>query len=57
MFFSPLNRFGYFSSEMTGTYVNATTKERTTTKFEFLPSGYRFTKGERKRLFDPELFE
>lgn len=44
-------------TEMTGTYVNATTKERTTTKFEFLPSGYRFTKGERKRLFDPELFE
>ena len=44
-------------TEMTGTYVNATTKERTTTKFEFLPSGYRFTKGEKRRLYDPEHFE
>ncbi|CAC5400999.1 unnamed protein product [Mytilus coruscus] len=44
-------------TEMIGTYVNATTKERTSTKFEFLPSGYKFTKGEKKRLFDPAASE
>lgn len=41
-------------TEMIGTYVNASTNERTSTKFEFLPSGYEFTKGEKKRLFDPD---
>lgn len=41
-------------TEMIGTYVNVTTNERTSTRFEFLPSGYEFTKGEKRRIFDPE---
>ena len=44
-------------TEMTGTYVNATTNERTTTKFDFFPSGYRFTKGEKRRLNETDLVE
>lgn len=58
----PLQAYGWVEleiagTEMIGTYVNAATKERTSTKFEFLPSGYKFTKGEKRRLYDPDAYE
>ena len=46
----PQQIFGWVELEVSGT-------EMTTTRFEFLPSGYRFTKGENRRLYDTELFE
>ncbi|CAC5422722.1 unnamed protein product [Mytilus coruscus] len=51
----PVYAFGWVEleiagTEMIGTYVNAETKDRISTRFEFLPTGYKTLKGERERM-------
>ncbi|XP_063419923.1 heat shock 70 kDa protein 12A-like [Mytilus trossulus] len=51
----PVHAFGWVEleiagTEMIGTYVNAKTKDRISTRFEFLPTGYKTLKGERERM-------